>query len=484
MTSMRRPFLLLLTCTAGLLGLALLVGILQLAEAPQSRLRVDLSSQTGDSLSERAMQALSALPQGSRLTAFLFREEQRFMTQGATVYPTAYGRIRTLLEDARIAAKGTLQVEVLDQVTPLVAIQNARERLNRQQGDFLFLETPAARRMIRFEEAFLTTEPTEQGAPARLIQERLDSALGDAALSLLANSDPKVGLLLSSEQDTITHATLAPFAQLLRDEGFEPIELRDSAWPEDLAILCVPGQLSALLPSVSERVRDWIDRGRPTFLGLGFGSHSGSISFWNELLHPRGIVFESGLVCAPWRSIIGSPECGRLEIPPANLSGSHPVSRLLAVAGRSLLLPGARPLKLIPAEPRFTRERLLWSTHRSWVDLDQDFEPGPLEPSGISGLSVASEPLFVANEEHNGRLFAIGSAHAFRGQELAFQREFFASAMRWLNGSSNDLDGLRAVHDRPFRLTASFRDSLLLMIAFLPSLAILFALLVSWRRRS
>ncbi|MBT4029689.1 MAG: hypothetical protein HN844_10135 [Planctomycetes bacterium] len=484
MNSFRRPLLLLLTLCAGLLGLALLIGVLRWAEAPHSRLRFDLSSQGQDSLSPRTVQALASLPPGSRLTAFLFPEEDRLLIQGASVYPKAFSRMRTLLQDARIEAKGQLEITILEPSTSLVSIQNARERLERQQGDLLFLETPDARRMIRFEEVFLTTEPTSKGAPARLVQERLDAALGDSALSLSADDTPLVGLLLTSEQDTITHASLAPFVQLLRDEGFEPIELRDADWPADLDILVVPGQLSAMLPSMAERVKLWVTDGMPMFLGLGYGSHAGSLEFWNQLLQPRGIALQEGLVCAPWRQVIGAPECGRLEIPPKQISSSHPVTRQMAVAGRSLLFPGSRPIQLQAAQGGFLRERIVWSSNRAWVDLDQDLEPGQLEPSGITGLCAVSEPLFPTSDSENGRIFLLGSAHAFRGHEIRFQREFLVSAFRWLRGADENYGGLRSIHDRPFRLVSDTRKQLLQKIALLPSFAILLAFFVFWRRRT
>ena len=240
----RRFKLGLLTTVTAMAGVAIILLILHTLSKPQFRSRWDLTQQGQAGLSERTADALASLPEGSRAVAFLLFKENRLLSQnGAQVYPQAYGRLRVLLEDARIRSRGNLEITVLEEFSSPVEIEAMVADLERQPLEVLAIETPnGQRRKFLFDELFATIPPSPDGAPARLVQERIDSALGDAAVRLASGKILRAGVVSGYGQPYMDREQgLAPFLRLLQSEGLDPVVVEGpaEAAQQDLDLLVV-----------------------------------------------------------------------------------------------------------------------------------------------------------------------------------------------------------------------------------------------------
>ena len=487
----RRLRLAALTIAAGLAAAAFAVLLLAVLSRPALRLRADLTRTGSAGVSERTAAALRALPDGSRLTAFLFPENPAWSWNGSAVYPRAFDRVRTLLEDARLQAGGRLAVTLLDRTTALVATEEAQRRLGRRPGDVLFLEVGDARKVLGFEELFQVVEPTRDGQPARLRAERLDHALGSAALALAGGTLPRAAIYAAARPDALRDpAQLLPLARLLADEGFEVVAAESFRDAHEADLLVVPGQHQAFVPAEREAARAWLDAGKPLLLALGAFADEQVVADWNALIAERGARFDAGLLCEPVRTaggvIEGDPICGHLETAGAEFDDQHAVSSRLATAGRAQLFTATRPLEIGAAGNAFTLARLARSGPDAWVDLPggKDFLLDGAETRGIRALAAASEPWLAPGGAANGRLLLLGSAASLEGALLAGLQDFAAGGVRWLAGREMrdfELVATRELPFRPDRATQARLDNLAVLA--LPAAAFLAAFGLYLRRR-
>ncbi len=491
----RRLRLALLTAGAGLAAAAVAVLLLAVLWRPELRLRADLTRTGSAGVSERTAAALRALPAGSVLTAFLFAENPAWLWNGAAVYPRAFDRLRSVLDDARLRSDGHLEVVVLDAASPLVAVEEARQRLARGPGDTLVLETGGpggARRVLPFAELFQVAEPTRDGTPARLYSERLDHALGSAALGLAQGRQPRAAVLVAGRPDALRDPeALAPLARLLANEGFDPFPVTRFAEAGDAALLVVPGQQQPLTPADAGDARAWLDAGRPLLLALGAFAPAPAVAFWNDALASRGIHFGDGLVCEPVRTaggrLEGDAQCGNLETAGPEFDDQHPITMRLAVSGRAALFAAARPVEAAGGGNNdWTRARLARTSPEAWVDepAGTAFTQDPDERRGIRGLAVAAEPWTPRADGASGRIIALGTAASLEGGRLAYAQDFVAASLRWLAGREMKDFELVATRELPFRPAQSAQARLdNLAVLGLPGVAFLLAGWIAWRRR-
>lgn len=487
----RRLRLTALHVAAGLAAALVAALLLAVLSRPALRVRVDLTRTGSAGVSARTAAALASLPADSRLTAFLFPENPAWSWNGSAVYPRAFDRLRTLLEDARLRADGRLQVMVLDRSSSLVATEEAQQRLGRKPGDVLFLEVGEGRKVLAFEELFQVVEPTRDGQPARLRAERMDHALGNAVLALASGTLPLAAVYVPARPEALRDPQqLLPLALLLADEGFEVRAVESLRDAQDADLWVVPGQHQAFVPAERDAAQAWIDGGKPLLLALGAFADERVVADWNELLAERGAQFGAGLLCEPVRTaggmIEGDPICGHLETSGAEFDDQHPVSMRLATAGRAQLFTVTRPLEIGAAGNAFTIARLARSGADAWVDLPggKDFLLDGAETRGIRGLAAASEPWLAADGAANGRIVLLGSAASLEGLRLSALRDFTAAAVRWLAGREMrdfELVATRELPFRPARATQARIDNLAVLA--LPGAAFLAAFGIFLRRR-
>ncbi len=479
-----RARLSLLLCLASFAGVLLTGLLLAFFAQPSHRVRWDLSNHSTQTLSERTTRALTALPAESRLTGFFFQEEEHLLRNGAAVYPQAFSRLRTLLEDARIQTGSNLTVLQLDETTDMIQVEAEAVRLQREPGEILFLESKGKIQRLSFPDLFVTTDPTADGQPARIRQEQVDTSLGNAATLLIQEHFPHIWII--QDPTVPLSRDLFPF---LEGQGFSPQTVQSLPSHQEGDLLLIPGQWKPFLPSLAAEVSQWVADGHPTWISLGFNAPPGVISWWNEVLLPQGFAFLDGLVCEPIStstgSAVGTPDCGRLEIRPQSLSAQHPATRFLTSRSRSYLFAGVRPLDFRGGSNDYTRAPLVRTRTNAWVENPEhpDFQPSGHEAKGVQNLAMAANR-WNPNGNAPGRLIAIGTTLLFQQDHFPFSKDFLAATFRWLaKGKEGDV-GLVPLHSIPFRPSRKEKVRMAnIAILGIPGFTFLFALVIFFRRR-
>ncbi len=485
----RRFRLGLLTLVAGLAGVAFVMTSLSLLSRPEARLRWDVSSTGMAGVSDRTAEALAALPEGARAVAFLRKEDRRLLTNADVVYPAAFNRLRSLLEDARIRARGNLEVVVLEEFGSPVDWNRWEDELQREPLEVLILDVPGgARRKFLFSELFLTTDPLPNGEPARLSQERADAALGDAAIRLASGLSLRAGVVTGFGQPRAdSEKGLRPFLRLIQSEGVDVVEIPGPASEEEFDLLIVPGQTRPFLSNDAQAVRDWLAAGKPLFLALGPTAPREVVNFWNEVLRDAGLMIDAGTVCdarPEYRIFAGTSAVAQLDISSAQLSGQHPVTQSLSDSGRAQGVIAARPLRLQGGSNDYLRSILMHSSANAWPDLDRDFAPGPGEQIASYALAAAAERWQASDARLAGRCVVLGSAVSLTGTYLPGLHEFVGGSLRWLVGQDAASGGLVSLASLPYRPTREQQVWITNLVTLgLPGFTLLVALLVYWRRR-
>jgi hypothetical protein len=478
-----------LTLMAAAAGIAVVVVTLSVLVRPESRVRWDVSRGGQAGLSDRTAEALAALPEGARAVAFLKREDTRLTVNGDLVYPRAFGRLRSLLEDARVRARGKLEVVVLEEFSAPVDWNRWADELDREPLEVLVLTTPDGdRRKFVFNELFLSTDPTPQGRPAQLTQERVDTALGDAAVRLAAGDSLVAGLVTGSGQPrTDLEGGLRPLVQLLRAEGYDVVEIAGPASEEEFDLLVVPGQTAAFQANDLQALQTWLEAGRPMLLALGPTAPPEVVADWQFLLQATGLQLGEGIVCEArpeFRVLPGTSAVATLDLASAQMSGQHPATQLLADSGRSQGLTGARPVLIERGSNDYLRTSLLLSSADAWADLDRDFAPGPREARASMTLAAAAERWQSEDPMQAGRTVVLGSVTSLTGNFLPRVQEFISGSVRWLAGREAAPSGLVSLESLPLRLERRDQVRITNLITIgLPGFTLLLAILVYWRRR-
>lgn len=488
----RRLRLGLLTSFAAICGIALTLLLLYTFSRPGLRTRWDLSTTRNGGLSERTIQALQELPEGSRITVFLFPEDESNRWFGSTVYPQAFQLLRALVEDAAVRSGGKVETLILDQASPLVAREREAGRLDRQPGETLILESGEERRVLAFEELFQILRATPDGNPARILQERVESALGDTALALAAGEVQKAAIVTGYGQGEIEDPqALAPMAELLRRENWEVLAVQgpEQALEQGADLLVFAGQRRPFLPSDLEALRTWLAEDRPVLVALGPSAPPSVTQAWNELLKDRGTGFQDGLVCEPIRVmgelVTGRSDNAQLEIDSSQMSSQHAITRPLIEAKRFLLFVGQRPVLFDSGTNDFTQDRLIRSGALAWIEDPRGnlFLQDPGEPVGVVSLAVTVERWNQGMEGRRGRAVVLGSAEVLRSG-LPYNREFLAGSLQWLQGSDDKERGLVGLGELPFRPERAALARIHNISVFgIPGVTFLIGFWIYWRRR-
>jgi hypothetical protein len=472
-------------------GAGLVFATLFFFSRPEFRVQWDWNHSGEGGVSSRTAEALKQFQGGGRLTLFLFPDERRFLANGSAVYPKAFNRLRTLSESARIQSNGKLEVQIHQRGSSLVEASAAEARLKRIPGQVLFLEYGNRKESLRFQDLFQVAEAGPRGEPARLLRERADSALGNAALFLSSGQPPKAIFLGGSGQGDLGDPQgLGPLSSIFKSEGWEVEWVSGASQAGPMDLLVVAGQTRPMGSRDQEAIVQWVHEGGSLLLGLGPPGSQSIVDFWHRVLQPLGFSFRDGIVCEPIRTtaglVEGSPGCSDLEISPGQLSANHPVTRVLCNSRRGLFLPGCRPLSLGRGDNRYSRERLARSRAVAWLETDNppDFSRGPKETFGIHALVLSAEFLAPSNLSRPGKALVLGSGLALRGRGATLSRDFLASSLRWFRGGSLEESQLLTLANQPWSPTPDQRLRIAnLSILALPGTAFLLAFLAWWRRR-
>ena len=454
---------------------------------PEVRFRIDFSQNTNNTCSERTINSYKALS-GASIVAFLYEEDKELVSFNSTLYSRAHSRIRVLLEDLRVRVGGSIEVTVLDISAPPLELSRYADSYSRQPGDVLVIAVEDSQVNLRFDDIFeYTTSVFEEKLPARLYSEKVDRALGDAALRLIKAKPLNVTIVAPG----VDVRDLDPLRELLEQQGYNVQRSSSFSTSSTSDLILVPGQRFEFSPRELEAVERWISDGRHLMVALGAFTPSSVIKQWNALLEGRGGGFVEGLVCQPV-VIAGAPmegrqECAILEITDEELNGQHPVNSSIIRSKRPLVFAAARPLSFGRSSNKFSELRLVRSSAMAWLEKTnsgQIFVQESGEPVGIQTLSVSSELWSGGAEKlRSGRLVLVGSEDVFKAH-LPYNSDWARYVLAWLSGEDLSRHGLQSVEVLPFSVTIKELSRIKLLTVFvIPGLFFVLSFLVWWRRR-
>ncbi|MGY8758163.1 MAG: hypothetical protein ACKVJZ_02150, partial [Planctomycetota bacterium] len=214
---MNRKFLLLsISLGLSVAAICLVIGCLYVFSSPNARLRFDLTAEKSNGVSERMLNAITSIDAPVRLTAFLYREDEKLTSYNSNVYMRAFDRLRLLIDDLEARTSGSFSSLIVDSNSPLVEQQRLQQLHSRQSGEVIILSTSDNHVVLKFEDLFEVSQAVdEQRIAARLRRERIDEAIGDAALRL-SNANPfKVAVIKALADDV----SIQPFLEFLERQG-------------------------------------------------------------------------------------------------------------------------------------------------------------------------------------------------------------------------------------------------------------------------
>ena len=484
---MNRKFLLLsISLGLSVAAISLVIGCLYVFSSPNARLRFDLTAEKSNGVSERMLNAIVGIDEPVRLTAFLYREDEKLTSYNSNVYMRAFDRLRLLIDDLEARTSGDFSSLVVDANSPLVEQQRLQQLHNRQYGEVIILSTNDNHVVLKFDDLFEVSQAVEeQLIAARLRRERIDEAIGDAALRL-SNANPfKVAVLKALADDN----SIQPFLEFLERQGYIVSHVDSFSMIGDQDLVVVPGQLAVFTPLDFAAAKQWVDDDRHLFLALGAFTNAAVVDQWNQILSERGEHFEEGLLCEAipiaGTFMEGRYECAILEINAGKISGQHKINEPMIQAKRSLLFAGTRPLTFGNSTNKYSQSRLLRTAPGAWIDNEEQgarYARDSNEKTGIHAIAIASAAWRAQSSLQAGRLLLSGSDEIMR-EHLDYNKDWLATSIMFLLGDDLEKSGLRSINEIPFHPSREILGKIKsLTLYLLPGLCLLLSLIV-WMRR-
>tara|TARA_X000001036_G_scaffold430373_1_gene462931 strand:- start:479 stop:1936 length:1458 start_codon:yes stop_codon:yes gene_type:complete len=484
---MNRKFLLLsISLGLSIAAICLVIGCLYVFSSPNARLRFDLTAEKSNGVSERMLNAIASIDAPVRLTAFLYREDEKLNSYNSNVYMRAFDRLRLLIDDLEARASGSFSSLIIDSNSPLVEQQRLQQLHSRQSGEVIILSTSDNHVVLKFEDLFEVSQAVdEQRIAARLRRERIDEAIGDAALRL-SNANPfKVAVIKALADDV----SIQPFLEFLERQGHTVSHVNSFSMVDNQDLVVVPGQLTPFTPLDFAAAKQWVDDDRHLFLALGAFTNTAVVDQWNQILAERGEHFEEGLLCEAipiaGTFMEGRHECAILEINAGKISGQHKINEPLLKTKRSLLFAGTRPLTFGDSTNKYSQSRLLRTSVGAWIDNDKQgvrFARDGNEKAGIHAIAIASAVWSPQSALRAGHLLLSGSDEIMR-EHLDYNKDWLATSIMFLLGDDLEKSGLRSINEIPFHPSREILGRIKsLTLYLLPGLCLLLSLIV-WMRR-
>lgn len=485
---MNRKFLLLsISLGLSVAAISLVIGCLYVFSSPKARLRLDLSAEKSNGVSERMLNAISSIDEPVRLTAFLYREDENLNTYNSNVYMRAFDRLRVLIDDLEARTSSDFSSLIVDSNSPLVEQQRLQQLHNRQYGEVIVLSTSDNHVVVKFDDLFEVSQAIdEQLIAARLRRERVDEAIGDAALRL-SNANPfRVAVIKALADDS----AIQPFLEFLERQGHTVSHVDSFSMVGDQDLVVVPGQFTPFTPLDFAAAQQWVDDDRHLFLALGAFTNAAVVDQWNKILSERGEHFGEGLLCEAipiaGTFMEGRHECAILEINEGKISGQHKINEPLLRAKRSLLFAGTRPVTFGNSTNKYSQSRLLRTSSGAWLDNAQQgvrFARDGDEQAGIHAIAIASAAWRPQSPLQAGHLLLSGSDEIMR-EHLGYNKDWLATSIMFLLGDDLEKSGLRSINEIPFHPSREILGKIKsLTLYLLPGLCLLFSLMVWMRRR-
>lgn len=437
--------------------------VIEVAQSPGTRARVDVTYTQSSSLDPATAAVLEGLPERAEVDIFY-----RPPAIGAEALSVAMAQMRALLDLAQEQVPGSLSVRFHD-ANALAATRSRMEEI-RVTADDLTFGTPVGswlasmvvkvgdrRTVAHFvpDICFITLGNPDEGIPARIERWMGEQALAEALGRVSGARPPVVAFSMGTAElppDPGAQGGFGDFAQALVNEGFEVVAWdpsQEPAVPESVDVLVLAGPDNAFQPATAEAIEAFVFAGGALFASQGRERYV-PLNGLPALLERFGMRIEDGLICRPIHNpmlrddVTGYTECAIHSVIPANLNRTHPVTESLIrgsdVVGRFTNSLGVRRGQ-VPGGGTFVD--LVYTSDKAWRDLpvrtpngvffDYDFDSSR-ERFQRHTLMAATQ--WDTPEGERVRVVALGSPEPI-STEFEFNRDLMLNSIEWLAERDN-----------------------------------------------
>jgi hypothetical protein len=437
------------------LGFAAVLLVIEVAQWPTVRLRVDLTATRTSSLDERTVALLEALPERAEVDVF-----HRVPADFPDGYAALLDRVRALLRLCESEVPDALSVRLHD-ANDLARAQARMDELRVAAAD-IAIPTPVGtwigavvvsvgerRTILRFvsDLGHVDLGDPRRGVRSSLSHWRGEEALCEALGRVSGERSPRVLLAQGHGEAELVPGTsggLLDFVRALELDGFEFAVwdgARDGAVPTGTDLLVLAGQAQPYVGAAREALDAYVAGGGRVLAALGEEAlvGAGGLPDW---LSESGVRVANGLVCLPRFDTLagdfvdGDPRCTDVELGPEQFNPTHPSTAALAASGYRTVIPRTRALVRGEAPAGGTLAELVFSPEEAWVDLPSGADGAydlrrdrQREPAGRQVLAMASE--WVGLSGKRSKVVVLGSTHPLTTAH-AYNEALVEAAVEWL----------------------------------------------------
>lgn len=507
-----------------LLAAAAAVLATRVLETRKLRVRVDLSSDSANTLDPLTQGVLARLEDDVVVDAYFTPPDPPFQVVGAD----AQDRTRRLLRLMADESGGRLKVELHDvgeRGKPSARAEARRGELQLpaiEPGGLVVVSRGGRKEILRLRGGLADFDAgnadTRLGpyVPARLVSFRAEEALASAFIGLSSSETPLVAIVVG-------HGGLDPrrdddfgassLVRELESDGFR-VSLVDlekgQPLPADTRVVALLSDAQPLSDAAASVVAGFVDAGGRLFVTLGpvsVGPALGGPGSAAELVRRYGIeVLPRGVVARAVPSlgggmVTGTPACADLSIGVDGMAGQNPITTPLRTAGRRVYLRAPRALKRGTPPAGGAVIEVLRAPEGSWLDLESsdrqhDWQrtAGEEEARFVLAFQAALPALAPVpaerrreGERPETRVFVLGAGEAAANWMVPQNRDFLLLSFNWL--AARDTRVALARRDQQSRrLDLSDAEALsgiyFVGVWLAPLLCLAAGLALWWRRRA
>jgi len=435
--------------------------VVEVAQSPGMRARVDVTYDDASSLDPATAAVLEGLPERAEVDLFY-----RPAVIGDEALRAATSRMRALLELAQEQVPGALTVR-FHNANDLTRTRARMEEIRVSAEDLSFgtpvgtwlaamvVKVGERRTVARFvpDICFIQLGDPNQGIPARIERWQGEQALAEALGRVSGERPPVVAFSQGSGEllpDPGDQGGFGDLAAALANEGFDVRPWDASSEPrvpDEVDVLVIPGAQRPFLPAVAEAIEAFVFDGGALFACTGreqFVPNGGL----PDLLARFGMRIENGVICRRVFNptlreyVTGLPECAVQPILTSNLNRTHPVTESL-VRGSGAVGQFTLPLAVqrgeVPGQGTFVD--LVYTGDRAWRDLPPRSPRDTLfrfesDRETYKRYSLMAATHWTGADGQHSRVIALGTPDPI-SNEFELNRDLVLNAFEWLAQRDN-----------------------------------------------
>jgi hypothetical protein len=436
------------------LGLAAVLLVIEVAQWPALRARVDLTLAQSSSLDPSTVEILEALPAGAEVDVF-----HRVPTEAPDGYLQVLDRVRGLMRLAESQVPGALDVRLHD-ANDLARAKGRMDELRVSAADLSFptpygmwigavVVTVGERRTVaRFtpDMGALSWGDPRRGVSTALATWRGEEALCESLGRVSGARSPRVVFAMGHGEagaEPSASGGLVDFIRGLENEGFEIAVwdgVNDGNVPSGTDVLVIADPLEKFATRTTVAVNDYLASGGRLLAAFGVNTLAGrsDLATFVERYGPRlvqGIAAREYFDPALRQDVDGRPQCTEFDLPATSFSSTHASTARLAATDYVARVRFSQVFERGRAPTGGTLVELVQTPEDVWLDRphvefghDWIFEPA-VESRGRQTLAMASE--WPTDTGRRAKLVALGTTTPL-SSGYEFARPFVQNVMEWL----------------------------------------------------